>query len=328
MKEKVLQTIQKYHLIEENDKIIVGVSGGPDSMALLNVLLEIKKEKIINFDIVVCHVNHGIRIEAEEEEEYVSNFCKQYDIPFYTKKINVEELAKQEKLGTEEAGRKERYAFFEKVLQKTNANKIATAHTANDNAETVLMNILRGSGTSGLKGIEIKRENLIRPFIECSREEIENYCKEKSLNPRIDKTNFENIYTRNKIRNQLIPYIKENFNPNIIETINRLSDLSKLEDEYLEKQTEKVYHTIMLEERKDQITLDLKAFNLQEIVIKSRLVLYTINRLFGTRNGIEKKHIEDILSLCSKNIGNKFLIPNKKVKILVKNKKIFFMANK
>ena len=327
MKEKVLETIKKYNLIENGDKIVIGVSGGPDSITLLNVLLEIKQEKIIDFYMVVCHVNHMIREEAADDEEYVSNFCKKYNIEFYSKRIKVENISKQERIGTEEAGRKARYKFFNEILEKTSSNKIATAHTANDNAETVLMNIIRGSGTSGLKGIEAKRDNLIRPLIECKRDDIEKYCKEKKLNPRIDKTNFENIYTRNKIRNLLIPYIKENFNPNIIETINRLSDLSKAENEYLEKETAKKFKEILIEKKNDEIILDLNKFNLQETVIKSRLVLYTINILFGTRSGIEKKHIEDIIKLCSNNIGNKFLIPNKKVKILVKNKKIFFIAN-
>lgn len=327
MKERILKTIRKYNLIENGDKVVIGVSGGPDSMTLLNLLIEIKQEKIIDFDIVVCHVNHMIREEATSDEEYVSKFCKKYNVPFFAKKVNVQKLSEKERIGTEEAGRKIRYEFFNKILEKTSSNKIATAHTANDNAETVLMNIIRGSGTIGLRGIEPKRENLIRPLIECSREEIEAYCIEKKLNPRIDKTNFENVYTRNKVRNLLIPYIKENFNPNIIEGINRLSDLSKQENEYLEKIAAEKFEKILIEKKKDEIILNLNQFNLQETVIKSRLVLYTINILFGTRSGIEKKHIEDIIKLCSNNIGNKFLIPNKKVKILVKNKKIFFIAN-
>ena len=327
MKEKVLETIKKYNLIESGDKIVIGVSGGPDSIALLNVLLEIKNENIIKFDMVVCHINHMIREEANEDEEYVLNSCRKYNIEFYSKRIEIEKIAKNEKIGTEEAGRNIRYQFFNEILEKTSSNKIATAHTSNDNAETVLMNIIRGTGTTGLKGIEAKRDNLIRPLIECSRYEIEKYCEGNKLEPRIDKTNFENIYTRNKVRNMLIPYIKENFNPNIIEGINRLSDLSKQENEYLERETEKVYKRILISAKNDEIILDLNQFNLQETVIKNRLVLYTINILFGTRSGIEKKHIEDIIKLCSNNISNKFLIPNKKVKILVKNKKIFFIAN-
>ncbi len=326
MKEKILETIKKYNLIETKDKVVIGVSGGPDSMTLLNALLEIKKEKKIDFELVVCHINHQIREEAIRDEEYVLNFCKKYNVECYVKRINIKEMAQKQKIGTEEAGRKARYEFFDEILQNTSSNKIATAHTANDNAETVLMNIIRGSGLSGLRGIEAKRGNLIRPLIECTREEIEEYCKQKKLEPRIDKTNLENTYTRNKIRNLLIPYIKENFNPNIIETILRLSDLSKQENEYIEKITSKKFEEILIEKQKNQIILDLNKFNLQETVIKNNLVLYTINILFGTRSGIEKKHIEDIIKLCNNNIGNKYLIPNKKVKILVKNKKIFFIA--
>ena len=220
-----------------------------------------------------------------------------------------------------------RYEFFYEIFEKIKANKIATAHNKNDNAETVLMNVIRGSGISGLKGIEPKRENLIRPLIECTREEIEEYCEENNLNPRIDKTNFENDYTRNKIRNMLIPYIKENFNPNIIEVINRLSSLATQENEYLDKKVKEIYNTLVEEKEKAYIALNLKKFNLLETVIKNRIVLYTINELLGNRKAIEKKHIEDIIKLCSNNIGNKYLIPNKKVKILVKNKKIFFIAN-
>jgi tRNA(Ile)-lysidine synthase len=125
----------------------------------------------------------------------------------------------------------------------------------------------------------------------------------------------------------LIPYIKENFNPNIIECIDRLSDLSKEENNYLENVTKKEYKKLLLENEKEYKSLDLKQFNLLETVIKNRIVLYTINELFGTKKGIEKKHIEDIIKLCSNNIGNKYLIPNKKIKILIKNKKIFFIAN-
>ena len=198
MKEKVLETIKKYNLIENGDKIVIGVSGGPDSITLLKVLLEIKKEKVYNFEMVVCHVNHMIREEAIEDEEYVRQFCEKYNVEFFAKRIQIEKVAKESKIGTEEAGRIARYKFFNEILEKTSSNKIATAHTANDNAETVLMNIIRGSGTTGLKGIEAKRDNLIRPLINGSREEIEQYCEANNLNPRIDKTNFENIATDTK----------------------------------------------------------------------------------------------------------------------------------
>ena len=326
MKNKVLETIQKYKLIENNDKIVLGVSGGPDSIAMLNILNDIKNDDNINlnFSIVVAHINHLIREEAKQDEEYVKEFCKERNIEFYSKSIDVQKIANTNKIGTEEAGRNVRYEFFDEVLIKTNSNKIAIAHNKNDKIETIIMHILRGSGINGLKGIEPKREKYIRPLIECERNQIEEYCQKENLNPRIDKTNFENIYTRNKIRNVVIPYIKKEFNENIINTMDRFSNLITEEDEYIENQVKNIFNDIKLEENENQVVLQLKLFNLQEKVIKSRLILYTITRIFGSTNGIEKIHIEDIIKLCNNNIGNKYLTPNKKIKVLVKNHKIYF----
>ena len=222
LEDKVLNTIKRYEQIKSGDTIVVGVSGGPDSICLLNVLKNLQNELKIN--IVVAHINHMIRKEADSETVFVQDFCEQRDIKCFVKKADVLQIAKEKKLGTEEVGRKIRYDFFEEVKNIVGGNKIATAHNANDNAETVLMNFLRGSGSTGLKGIEPIRDNkLIRPIIECTRQEIEQYCNEKGLNPKYDKTNQENIYTRNKIRNIVIPYIKKEFNPNIINTMDRLS---------------------------------------------------------------------------------------------------------
>lgn len=320
---KVLKTIQKYNLIESGDKIVVGVSGGPDSMCLLDILIKVCQNSPSPLAIVVAHVNHMIREEANEEEDFVKTFCEKNNIEFYSKRIDVKKIANTNKIGTEEAGRQVRYAFFEEVLKKTNSNKIAIAHNKNDKVETIIMNIFRGTGINGLKGIEVKRGKYIRPLIECERNEIEDYCKKQNLNPRIDKSNFDNIYTRNKIRNIVIPYIKKEFNYNIIETINRLSTLITEEEEYIEKQVKNIYSKILLEEKQDEIILDLKQFNVQENVIKSRIILYTITRLFGSSKGIEKVHIEDILKLCNNNIGNKYLTPNKNLKIFIKKHKIY-----
>lgn len=328
MYKKVLETIKKNNLIENEDKLVLGVSGGPDSISMLDILNKIRQDNEIklNFEIVVAHINHMIREEAKEDELYVKNYCKKNNIEFYSKSIDVKKLANTNKIGTEEAGRNARYDFFNEILEKTKSNKIAIAHNKNDNAETMIMNIIRGSGVSGLKGIEPKRGIYIRPLIECERIEIENYCEEQKLNPRIDKTNFENEYTRNKIRNIIIPYVRKEFNPNIINTLERLSNLVKEEEDYIEKQVLSIYNRIIIEEKEKEIVLELKIFNAQEKVIKSRLILYTITRLFGSSQGIEKIHIDDIIKLCSKNIGNKYLTPNKKIKILVKNHKIYFLS--
>ena len=325
LKEEVLKTIKTYNLIEKNDKVVIGVSGGPDSICLLHLLYSIKKE--LGFEIVVAHINHQIRKVADSETEYVKDFCKNLGIECFVKKENITELAKKQKKGTEEAGRQVRYDFFEEVAQKAEANKIATAHNANDRAETVILNILRGSGISGLKGIEAMRDNkYIRPLILTNREEIEKYCEENKLNPRIDESNLESIYSRNKVRNIVIPYIKKEFNQNIIQTINRLSDVATDENEFLQRLTKEQYNEISSIED-GIIVLNLKKFNHLELVIKRRLILYTINEAIHTTNGIEKVNIDDIIKLCKNNIGNKYLSPIKLIKVYVKKGKIYFIKN-
>ena len=195
------------------------------------------------------------------------------------------------------------------------------------------MNIIRGTGTNGLTGIEPIRNNLyIRPLIEIERKEIEKYCEENKLEPKIDKTNFENIYTRNKVRNLLIPYIKKEINPNIVDAIDKLSKISTEEQNYLNKLVNNIYSNLLLEEninkeaKHNQIILDLKKFNTQDLVIKRKIILYTIRKVYGNTNNIAKIHIDDIVKMCEKNIGNKYLTPHKNIKVYVKKGKIFFMA--
>ena len=325
MEEKVLKTIQKYKLIESGDKIVIAVSGGPDSMCLLDVLRKLKEK--LKIEIVVAHVNHSIREEADSETLYIKEYCNKHDIEIYIKKENVIELAKNDKIGLEEEGRKVRYKFFDEVLEKANANKIAIAHNMNDKAETVLMNIIRGSGSLGLKGIEPKRdEKYIRPLIEIQRSEIEEYCRINKLDPKHDKSNDDNTYTRNRVRNVLIPFLKENFNPNIINGINKLSIIMTEEQNYLEKIVNNIYNDVKIEEKPKTIVLDLKKFNKEDVYIRKRLLFLAINKLFNNTKNIEKIHIDDIIKLCERNIGNKYLTPNKNTKVYINKGKIFIIA--
>ena len=323
LEEEVLKTIKDNNLINEGDKIVIGVSGGPDSICLLHLLNNLKDT--LKITIYVAHINHSIREVADMETKYVQDFCKKIGVECFVKKEDILSLAKKQKKGTEEVGRQVRYSFFDEVLEKTNSNKIATAHNSNDRAETVILNILRGSGISGLKGIEaIRDQKYIRPLINTDRESIEKYCEENKLEPKIDETNKENIYTRNKVRNVVIPYIKKEFNQNIIKTINRLSIVATEENDYLMKITKQEYANISNIEN-GIITLDLKRFNNLELVIKRRLILYTINEAIHTTNGIEKVNLDDIVKLCSNNIGNKYLTPIKEIKIYVKKGKVYFI---
>lgn len=322
MIEAVLKTIEKYNLIDSGDKIVLGVSGGPDSLFMLDILNKLKNE--LQIELIVAHINHMIRIEADEEEQFVKEFCQKLGVEFYSKRIEVKKYAYNNKIGLEEAGRKVRYNFFEEVCNQTGANKIAIAHNKNDKIETIIMNAIRGSGISGLQGIQPKKNNIIRPIIDIERKDIEKYCEEQNLEPKIDKSNFDNTYTRNKIRNIVIPYITKEFNPNFLETLTRLSEVITEENEFLNKLVKQEYTKILISTSKNEIVLDLKKFNELDNILKKRIILYTVSKLRGGSQGIEKIHIEDIVKLCQNNIGNKFLIPNKGLKVLVKNKKILF----
>ena len=325
VKEKVLETIKKYNLISKNDKIVVAVSGGPDSMCLLHILLTLRKE--YNLELNVAHVNHMIRENAILDEEYVKDFCQKNNLNFFVKKVDVHELSKKDRIGTEEAGRKARYEFFNEVKEMTSSNKIAIAHNKNDKVETIFLNLIRGTGTYGLIGIEPKNGIYIRPLLEIERENIERYCDEFNLNPRIDESNFENIYNRNKIRNVIIPYIKKEFNPNIVNTVSRLSDIVQDEEKYFNKIVENEYKKLIIEETNEYIKLNRKEFNDLDLIIRKKLVFYVINKLIGSTMGIEKIHVEDIIKLCSNNIGNKYLTPKKNIKVSLKNKQLYFEKN-
>ena len=318
---KVTNTIKKYNLINADDKIVLGVSGGPDSLGLLWCLHS------LNYNIVVCHINHGLRKNANLDEAFVKSFCKKLKIPFHVKHINLKNKEALCGMSTEEAGRKARYDFFYEVLKKENATLICTAHNLNDNVETVLLNIMRGSGVSGLKGIMPKTGNIIRPLIECTRDEIEAFCKDNNLKPRRDETNSKTVYTRNKIRLELIPYIKENINSDIISSITRMSQIAREEEDFVEQELIRQYEAIScvdLEDEKNIVVYSLKKFNSLHILIRKRLILKAIYNVLGNTKDIEKVHVDDIVKMCENCVGGKFLMPNKNIKVILMNKKIYF----
>lgn len=241
IKDRVKDTIVKNNLIEHGEHIVIGLSGGPDSVCLFHILHSFKKEWDLEIDAV--HINHGLRPgAAEEDQRYTEELCKSYHVPCHTFSYDVKKIAAQTGASSEDAGRQVRYQSFAQVAEKiaceTGRNvKIAVAQNMNDQAETVLMRILRGTGTEGLCGIEYLRNDpgrgtLIRPLLDITREEIEAYCSEHQLKPQIDLTNLEPLYTRNKIRLELLPYLSEQFNTNIITVLNRLSGIAKEDKAY------------------------------------------------------------------------------------------------
>ncbi|MCC0637815.1 MULTISPECIES: tRNA lysidine(34) synthetase TilS [unclassified Clostridioides] len=327
--DKVLSTINKHNLIQKGDKIVLGLSGGPDSVCLLHVLNRLKKD--FNIEIYAAHLNHQIRgIEAQKDALYVSKLCEDMGIVFFVKSINVPKYCENEGLSLEEGARKLRYEMFYEIKDKIKANKIAIGHNLNDQAETVMMRIMRGTGLKGLKGIDYIRDNcIIRPILDVERIDIEEYCKAYNLNPRIDKTNLENIYTRNKIRLDLLPYMKDNFNSNVIESIVRMSNSLKSDNDYIEKEAEAKFREVSNIKEKSFVEINLEDFICLHDAIKVRVLRNSIKHILGDTNFVDQKHIEDIMSLESDSKVNKMItlprnifVYRKKDSIILTNEEI------
>lgn len=321
--EKTLSTIEKYNLIENGDKVILGLSGGPDSVCLLHILNRLKE--VLDIEVYAAHLNHQIRgMEAQKDALYVSQLCESLGITFFVKSMNVPQYCKENKLSLEEGARKLRYEMFFELKEKLNANKIAIAHNMNDQAETVLMRMMRGTGLQGLKGIDYIRDGIIiRPLLEVERPEIESYCEEYKLNPRIDSTNLESIYTRNKIRLELIPYMRDNFNSNITESIVRMSNSLRSDNDFIEEEAFKKFKEVaFINGYNLEVNLQ-KYVNLHKS-LKSRIIRHAIKYVLGDTNFIDQKHIEEVIELEGENkVDKKIILPRGLFVYRQKNKLIF-----
>jgi tRNA(Ile)-lysidine synthase len=306
--DKVLAAAKVHNMFEVGDKVIVAVSGGPDSICLLHILNRLKEE--LKLTLYAAHVNHCLRgEEADKDEEYVKEFCKDLDIECFSLRVDIKRLAEERGLSTESAAREARYEFFDELLINLGAQKIALAHNANDQAETVLMRIMRGTGMEGIVGIKAVRGNIfVRPLINIKRESIEIYCEENKLQPRIDKTNLENIYTRNKIRLELLPYIKENFNSDIVSTLNRLADTISRDNEYLEESANKKYKNYC-ELKAGKVIINKEAFEEHEAIL-TRIIRCALNDIKGNLYNVEKVHIYDLINVQRSGTGKKINLPN------------------
>ena len=232
MNNTALKTIKDYNMLSKGDSVVAAVSGGADSMALLTFLIEIRD--LYNLNLAVCHVNHLFRgSDADDDEEFVRDFCKKQSIDFYLKRCDVLSVSKERGIGFEECGREIRYDFFNATANLLDKNaKIATAHNLGDCAETLIFNITRGSSPAALSSIAPVRQNIIRPLIRCSRQEIEAYLKQKGQEYKIDKTNADTMYTRNYIRHSVLPLLKK-INPSFESAVLNLTELSREQQSFL-----------------------------------------------------------------------------------------------
>lgn len=334
--EKVKKYIKQNQMISDSDVILTGVSGGADSVCLLLILSELSKE--MDFDLIVVHIHHGIRKDADDDAAYVEELCRKLEIPFFIRKVDMIGYAKEMGLSPEEAGRALRYQAFEAVLEerleaagktdgrKKAACKIAVAHNNNDKAETMLFNLFRGSGLRGLGSIRPVRGNIIRPLLCLERAEIEAYLKERNIAFCIDSTNEDDTYTRNKIRRHILPFAEEQICKNAAAHISDAADAlaeaeafirkqSRLACErcilrYGEKEADKGTNKEIGKETEDRLILDLNTFRQEEPFLQKLILLYCMEKLTPHRKDITKGHIASLMELSHKDGSKEFYLPH------------------
>ncbi len=306
---RVWSYVNRLSMIEKQDKIVVGVSGGADSVCLVLVLQEAVEK--LDCQLEVAHLNHGIRDrEADRDALYVEEFCKVRKIPFHLKKVNTLQVAKEQGLTVEEAGRSLRYEFFTEVAEKTDANKIAVAHNKNDNAETILLNLMRGTGLKGLTGIPPVRDNVIRPLLCVEREEIEAFLQEKDISFCMDSTNLGEDYTRNRIRHNLLPYMTEHFNGSVVDAMNRAGENLRQVAEFLEEQV-KAAENLYVKEISDGCRVEIlaEAFGKLPKAVLSEILANGFEKVAGSRKDFAEKHRDMLFALADGESGKSVNLP-------------------
>lgn len=293
LKSNVLETIKEDNLVKKGDKIILGISGGPDSTCLFNILNSIKKE--LNIKFILAHVNYNYRgNDSKLDEQFVKNLAKKNKIRVYCKNIQPE---KYEKRNLEEYFREIRYEYFQEIQKKEKANKIAIAHNKDDQIETIIMHFLRGSGLQGLSGMDIKNKKIIRPLLNIKKKDILSYLKKNKIKYREDKTNKNTKFTRNKIRHKLIPYLEKEFNPNLKNTLHQSSKIIKNDQELLNNLTKSNFKNLV-EIKKNVFFIDLNKFKKLHISLKRRLLQYIVFEKF--KEEISASSINEILEIFKK----------------------------
>lgn len=310
--EKVEQFIKQYDMAGAGDKIITGVSGGADSVCLLFMLCALRKK--LGFTLAVCHVNHGLRGEAaDRDEKYVEEICRRLDIPCRVFHENVELISRKRKQSLEEAGRQARREAFETMCRENGGTKIAAAHHRDDNAETVLMNIARGTGIRGLCGIRPVQGKWIRPLLCLSREETEGWLERKNIPYCTDDTNHDDEYTRNRIRHHIIPALREQVNQGAALHLDSLSFQAREIWEYLEAGADEAWKRCVTEEASEdgkiRILINAEKIGKTPAAVRKLLIHRCICRTAGREKDIQAVHVRDVLELFEKQPGRSVRLP-------------------
>lgn len=312
---KIKKNISENSIIDEKDRILVGLSGGPDSIFLLYIL-----HNYFNNQLIITHINHKLRgVDSDLDEKFVRTISQKLKIPLYVIREDVKKLSNENKKSIEEVGREVRFSFFDKTLKVENFNKIALGHNLDDNVETILINFIKGSGTKGLIGIPEKRDNIIHPIINIKKEEILKFLEENKIEYRVDKTNFEIDFLRNKVRNYLLPIIEKEFNKNFKEKILSLSNILKVEDRFLDNLVENIKNDL-IEFEDDFIKIDNKKFQKLDLSLKRRLIRKAIDYFNRDLREYPLEHIDKVISLENKKTGKEIELPFNLIAVKDKNK--------
>jgi tRNA(Ile)-lysidine synthase len=297
MIEKIKRSIKDNMLLNEKDKVLLCVSGGADSVAMLSAFCELSREADIS--LYVAHLNHRLRRkDSDKDQEYVRNLSARYGLGFITESKDVKKISKKDKLSLEEAARNTRYDFFTRSAERIGANVIATAHTKDDQAETVIMHFLRGCGLQGLKGISPKSRIgkflLIRPMLDVSRKEVESYLRTKKLRPRVDKSNLKLLFFRNRLRHKLIPLIEKRYSPRIKELLANLADILQKDYQYITEKQKLDFKRTLNSKRKNLVSFSLSRFTKLHISAQRMLSRLAIEHLKGNLNKVDYRHWKEL----------------------------------
>lgn len=306
---KVLAYMEKYRMLDRHGTIVAGISGGADSVCLLFVLLQIRKQ--IPFRIVAVHVNHGIRREAVQDAAYVEELCRREKIPFYLVEENVASYAKEHGISLEEAGRIVRYDAFRRILSKEagSGGRIAVAHNSNDRAETMLFHLFRGTGLTGASGIHPVNGEIIRPLLCVSREEIEDWLFQQGITYCTDVTNEQDDYTRNRIRHHILPYAEEYVSAEAVANMNRTADQLLSAEEYIRSQVQAAMERCVEITDFCEVRVNLPEFRKENTYLKGWIVLSCLRQIQASRD-VGAVHIENLCSFFEKAGNGEFHLPN------------------
>jgi tRNA(Ile)-lysidine synthase len=302
-------TIKKHSMLDPGDKVLAGVSGGADSIALLHILLKLASE--FDLSLGIAHFNHGLRpAESERDAEFVKSVAENLNLPFYNQKVDVKNFSIHHKLSIEEAGRVLRYKFLNETAQKHGFDKIALGHQKEDMAETILINILRGSGSRGISGIPPKRDMIIRPLININRTGVEFFLQSENIAHITDSSNIDPQFLRNRIRHCLIPLMASEYNAEIVENLNRTAEILRDEQTWLDSMVEPLLKRTKLPGDNTNFNLSIPELKKMPIAAARRIIRQAVREIKGNLYGIGFKHIDAILDLIySKNKNSQFDLP-------------------